>query len=344
METIRLGRTGLNVTRTSLGALPIQRTPMDEAILILRRAHEAGITFFDTARGYTDSEEKMGRALSGVRHEILIATKSGASTREGILRDLKTSLKALNTDHVDLMQLHNAGKLPDLNDSESPYAGLLQARSEGLIRHLGITCHKYSVAVEAVKSGLFETLQYPFSALSDDKELGLIPLCKEHDVGFIAMKALCGGLLTDIRSAFAFFQQYDNAVPIWGIQRMEELGEFLSLDRHPPRMDDALRAKLDKDRLELGKSFCRGCGYCLPCPAEIPLPLATRMYFLLRRAPVQSFLNEEWLGKMRKIQECQHCGKCAERCPYGLDPQSMLPEMLKDYEEMYGRMIGRSDA
>jgi len=308
---------------------------MKDAVPILQRAYEAGITFFDTARGYTDSERKIGEALSAVRDRIVIATKSGATSRDLIWRDLETSLRHLRTDYVDLFQLHNPGKLPDPQDRTSSYAGLLEAREQGLVRLIGITNHKIHLSRKAILSGHYETLQYPLSAISDEQDLSLISLAKERGVGIIAMKALCGGLLTHIPLAFAFLRQYPNVVPIWGIQRMEELEEVIALDNEPPVMDETMKALLDQNRTDLSGEFCRGCGYCLPCPAEIPIPLAARMYFLLRRAPTRNFLTPEWLEKMRKVQACQECGACAERCPYGLDPRILLPGMLEDFERMY---------
>ena len=214
METFRLGKTELQITRTGFGALPIQRISFDDSAAILRRAYEAGITFFDTARAYTDSEEKIGYALADVRDDIVIATKSGGTTYDAVMRDLETSLTGLRTDHVDILQLHNPAAVPDPDDPQSSYAALSAAREQGMVRHLGITNHRLPVAREAVASGLFETLQYPLSAISNDDDLGVIDLCRAHDVGVIAMKGMCGGILDNARLAFTFLRRYDNVVPI----------------------------------------------------------------------------------------------------------------------------------
>jgi predicted aldo/keto reductase-like oxidoreductase len=331
MKTLRLGRTDLQVTCTSFGALPIQRVDFDTARTILRKAHEAGITFYDTARGYSDSEEKIGCSLADVRQDILIATKTPARDKKALLRDLDTSLEKLKTDRVDILQLHGAGAVPDPDDPDSPYAGLLEARRQGKTRFLGITTHKLDVAIRAASSGLFDTVQFPLSALSSPEDLALIDVCRQADVGVIAMKALVGGLLTNIRAAFAFLWQHDNVVPIWGIQRERELDAFLELDADPPALDDAMRAEIEKERETLSGNYCRGCGYCLPCPAEIPINMASRMSFLLRRAPTEKFLTPEWQEKMERIENCTDCGHCREHCPYELDPPAMLREQLADY-------------
>ena len=344
MITTQLGRTGLNVTRTAFGVLPLQRTPMDEAERILRRAFDAGINYYDTARYYTDSEEKIGRALSGVRDKVIIATKSGATTREGLEADLQTSLRNLKTDYIDILQLHNpktiSGKpaqsdpsdLTDLSDPNSPYAALLDAKEKGLVRHIGITNHSRELAIKAVESGVFETLQFPLCHISSPEDLAVIDLCKAHDVGLIAMKPLSGGLLTEARPAFAFLRQFENVVPIWGFQRMEELEEMLALDADPPSMDEATWATVERDRRELSSDFCRACGYCLPCSADIPIPMAARMILLLRRMPYQQFMTDHWRAQMRKIESCTNCGHCISHCPYGLDTPALLRKALEDYD------------
>lgn len=334
METTRLGRTDMMVTRTSFGALPLQRADMDEAVRILRRAYDAGITFYDTARMYTDSEEKLGRALSDVRGDIVLATKSGATTRAGLTEQLERSLRDLRTDYVDLLQLHNPGALPDPDDPDSSYAGMLIAKKKGMIRHIGFTNHRRDLAVAALESGLYETIQYPLSYISSDEDLALIDRCREADVGLIAMKALSGGLITNVRAAFAFFRQYENVVPIWGIQRMSELEEFIALDADPPSLD-GFRSVIEQDRRELAGDFCRGCGYCLPCPSEIPISMAARMSLLLRRMPHQLYMTDAWHEKMYRIEDCTECGHCREHCPYGLDTPALLRKNLEDYEAFY---------
>ncbi|MCD6365726.1 MAG: aldo/keto reductase, partial [Planctomycetes bacterium] len=257
MEKVRLGRSGLVVSRTAFGALPIQRVSFAEADSLLRAAYEGGISYFDTARGYSDSEEKIGRSLSSVRDKIVISTKVHGGDKAAVLDALETSLKNLNTDYVDLLQLHNPSSLPDPSNDQSAYAALVEAKDKGMARAVGITNHTLANAVAAAESGLYDTVQYPLSAISDEKDLRLIDVCKANDVGVIAMKALCGGLLSNARTAFAFLRQYENVVPIWGIQRRSELDEFLALEAAPPDMDEAMLAQIAKDRAELGSQFCR---------------------------------------------------------------------------------------
>ena len=191
------------------------------------------------------------------------------------------------------------------------------------------------MAEAAIASGNFETLQFPFSYISTDRDLALAEKCKAADMGFIAMKGLAGGLLNNARLCAAFMNEYDNVVPIWGIQTMEQLNEWLALAEEDPRVDDAMRAAMAADKEELGTSFCRGCGYCMPCPAGIEINMSARMNMLLRRAPWQTYCTPEWVEKMNRIDNCIGCYQCASKCPYQLDTPNLLKFMLKDYREFY---------
>lgn len=333
MQHFILGRTGLEISRTGFGALPIQRVSFDEAARILNRALDGGISYIDTARAYTDSEAKIGAGIGHRRGEFTLATKTMAKTAEGFERDLEASLRALNTDVIDVYQFHNPDFVPVPGGADGLYDAAVKAREAGRIRFIGITNHSLERAFEAANSGLYDTLQYPFNHLATDREIELVKLCKAKDVGFICMKALSGGLVTDARLPFAWLSQFDNLVPIWGIQRMSELEEILGYCEHPPVMDDELRAGIEKDRRELAGAFCRGCGYCLPCPAGIPINNANRISQLLTRSPWAGWVGPDWQAQMEKIEDCIHCGACEKRCPYGLKPYETLPGHLQFYRE-----------
>ena len=335
MEKIRLGRTELYVTKTAFGALPIQRISTADAVKLVRRAVEGGINYFDTANMYTDSEEKLGQALEGIREQVVISTKSAGKDRQTVQAHIEQSLRSLRTDYIDLFQFHNPAVLPDIHDPDGPFAAVLEAKQKGYIRHIGITNHRLGVAREAIASGNFETLQFPFCYLAAPQDLELVELCKAADMGFIAMKGLSGGLLNNAAACFAFMQQYPTVVPIWGIQRQEELEQWLALSSDPPAMTAELQAVIDQDRRELAGDFCRSCGYCLPCAAGIDIPQAARMNALLRRSPYQPYMSDEWYAKMHQIENCVHCDACKSRCPYGLDTPALLQKMLRDYDAFY---------
>ena len=334
METVRLGKTGIVTNKNAFGALPIQRISDDDAVHLLKKAYANGITFFDTARWYTDSEHKVGLAFEGMREKVFIATKTGAQNAECFWQDLETSLSNLKTDHIDIYQFHNPAFCPKPGDESGLYDAALKAKEQGKIRHIGITNHRLVVAHEAIDSGLYETLQFPFCYLATDKDIELIDKCKKADMGFIAMKALSGGLINNSAAAYAYLAQYDNVLPIWGVQRETELDEFLSYIENPPTMTEELAEVIRHDREELLGDFCRGCGYCMPCPAEIEINNCARMSLLLRRAPSAGYLGSEWQENMMKIENCIHCNQCKSKCPYGLDTPTLLQKNLEDYKKV----------
>ena len=333
MATVLLGRTGIEVEKNGFGALPIQRIALDDAASLLQKAYEGGIRYFDTARSYTDSEEKLGAAFgNGLRQKLYIATKTPSQTAEGFWKDLETSLRLMRTDYIDVYQFHNPSFCPKPGDGTGLYEAMLEAKRQGKIRFIGLTNHRLPVAREAVESGLYDVLQFPFSYLADAKDVELVHLCAEKNVGFVAMKALSGGLITNSAAAYAALAQYENVLPIWGVQRESELSEFLSYIENPPVLTPELAAVIERDRKELAGDFCRGCGYCLPCPAGIDIPTAARMALLLRRSPTGNLLSEESQEKMKRVENCIHCNHCANHCPYGLDTPRLLAANYEDYK------------
>ena len=334
MSQVTLGTTGITVNKNGFGALPVQRVTMEEAKKLLRKAFESGITFFDTARAYTDSEEKLGEALSDVRDQIFIATKTAAKTADGFWKDLETSLKLLKTDYIDIYQFHNPAVCPKPGDGTGLYEAMLEAKEQGKIRHIGITNHRLAVAQEAIDSGLYEVLQFPFCYLATEKDLALVRQCKEKNIGFIAMKALSGGMITNSAAAYAYLDQFDHVLPIWGVQRERELDEFISYIENPPVMTEEMRGLIAHDQKELAGNFCRGCGYCMPCPVGIEINTCARMSLLIRRSPSELQLTPEVQEKLKQIEDCLHCGQCSSKCPYDLDTPRLLEENYKDYMEI----------
>ena len=328
-----LGKTGITVDKVAFGALPVQRVGMEEAVALLRRALDGGITFFDTARAYTDSEEKLGAAFEGMRDRLYIATKTGAVKPEDFWADLETSLRNLRTDHVDIYQFHTPAFVPRPGDGSGLYECMLEAKKQGKIRHIGITNHRIGLAEEIVESGLYETLQYPFSLLASDRDKALVKKTAEAGMGFIAMKAMSGGLITNSEAAYAFLNQWP-VLPIYGVQRPSELEEFLSYVGKDLKLTPELEAVIARDREQLAGDFCRGCGYCMPCPQGIQINTCARMSLLLRRSPSAMWLSEMGQGMMKKVEDCVHCGQCAAKCPYSLDTPELLKRNYEDYKNI----------
>ncbi len=331
MQTVRLGKTNITVSKNGFGALPVQRVSIEEAAKLLRKAYDSGINYFDTARMYTDSEKKIGIALSDVRENIIISTKTAATTVDAFWHDLEESLSLMKTDYIDIYQFHNPSFCPKPGDGTGLYEAMLEAKAQGKIRHIGITNHRIAVAEEAVRSGLYETLQFPFSYLASEREEALVALSFELDVGFICMKALAGGLINRSDVAYAYLADFPVA-PIWGIQHEWELDEFLSYNENPPELTEERRAYIESERAELAGEFCRGCGYCMPCPMGIEINNCARMSLLLRRSPTAPSLSPAGQEKMKKIEDCINCEKCKQKCPYGLDIPALLRKNYEDYK------------
>ena len=331
MHQITLGKTGLVIEKNGFGCLPSQRISEAEAVRLLHKAYDGGINFFDTARAYSDSEQKVGAAFSSMRERIVLATKTGAQTAEGFWKDLETSLRTLKTDYIDIYQFHNPAFCPKPGGADGLYDAALEAKKQGKIRHISITNHRLAVAHEAIDSGLYETLQFPFSYLAGEQELELVRKCRAQNMGFIAMKGMAGGLIRDGFAAAAWMETQEGVVPIWGVQRESELDEFLQCIREGAALTDERRATIERDRRELSGEFCRGCGYCMPCPAGIEINQCARMSLMLRRAPAAAWLTDAWQEKMHKIEQCRRCGHCVSKCPYGLNTPELLQANYRDY-------------
>lgn len=346
MKTITLGSTGITVPQNGFGALPIQRISKESAVKLLRRAYEGGMRYFDTARGYTDSEEKLGFAFGDGwlrREQVYIATKTHALTPEGFWKDLETSLRMLKTDYIDVYQFHNLPQCFRPGDGTGMYECMLEAKHKGKIRHIGASAHKIGVAREVVESGLYEALQYPMSYLAQEKELELLKLCQQRNVGFVCMKGLAGGLITNAKAAMAFVSQFDGLIPIWGVQREKELDDWLSFMDETPTLDDELLSYIEGERRQLMGSFCRGCGYCMPCTVGIEINNCNRMSLMIRRAPSGKWLGEHWQAQMAKIDQCVDCRQCVSKCPYELDIPNLLRKNLEDYRNVLAGKIKVTD-
>lgn len=335
MKNITLGSTGITAPQNGFGCLPIQRDDIETAVKLVRKAYENGMRFFDTARAYTDSEIKVGLAFEGIdRSNYYIATKTQSRDVEGFWKDLKQSLENLKTDYVDIYQFHMVDRCYKPNDGTGMYEAMLEAKEKGMIKHIGITTHQCGVSKEIIESGLYETLQYPLSYLAGDIELDLVEGCKKANMGFIAMKGLAGGLLTNSKACYAYMTKFDNVMPIWGIQKESELDEWLSFFKETPTLDEETLAFIEKDKKELGFDFCRGCNYCAPCTVGIKIFQCARMSQMIRRSPSESWLSDTWQKEMNKINACIDCGLCKTRCPYGLNIPTLLRKNLEDYNKI----------
>jgi len=336
MEKIRLGKTNMMVSRLGFGGIPIQRDSEEEAVAIVKRCLELGVTFLDTANAYTTSEERIGKAIAGKREGIVIATKTTARNREGVEEHLHLSLQRLGVDYIDLYQFHNvsdSNALKTVLDPEGPMAVVKGAQKAGRIRHIGITSHQIDTAKEAVKSGQFETIMFPFNVVTSEASEDLLPLCRKCDVGFIAMKPLAGGMLENVTIAFKYLMQFPDLLLIPGIEKIHEIDEIVTVMKKPSTMTEEEQQEIQRLRKKMGTRFCRRCDYCQPCEAEIPISVVMQSRSFMKRLPPESTFSGWIAAAMEKAAGCTQCGDCEERCPFDLPIREMIAESVHSYEE-----------
>ena len=335
MKTVRLGKTGLEVSRIGMGGIPIQRLTEDEAVKVVQRCLDLGVTFIDTAWRYTTSEERIGKAITGRRDQVVIATKifnRDKGDRATALEQLEVSLKRLNTDYIDLWQFHG---INTFEEYERVLGGTMEAAQEALqagkIRHIGISGHSMEVALKAVSSGHFETIQFPFNFVNNDPADELVPLAREHDVGFIAMKPFAGGHLKDANLAIKYLLQFDNVLPDPGIRKVEEIEEIVDIVNGSWELTPQEWQEIENIRAALGRRFCQWCHYCTPCPQKVDIPALMNIPALLK--------PWEWSpSRLAEVVEsgrnCVQCGECEIKCPFHLPIREMIVEHIEFYERM----------
>jgi predicted aldo/keto reductase-like oxidoreductase len=338
MKSTVLGKTGLVVSRVGFGGIPIQRVSEEEAVRVVLRCIELGVTFLDTASAYTNSEERIGKALAampGQREQLVIATKTAARDRATAWQHLEQSRRALGSDVIDLWQLHNVSSMEVYKQVLAP-GGALEAAQHALetgrVRHVGITSHSMEVALEAVASGLFETLQFPFNFVTNEPADRLLPLVREHGLGFIAMKPLGGGLLSDANLCIKYLLQFDEVVPDPGIEKVEEIEEIAAIVSGSWELIPDEWQEIERIREKVGVRFCRRCGYCEPCPEGVRISLVINLPTVWKRMPASRLLNGNLAAAIQTGRNCIECGECEEKCPYQLPIREMIAEYMAFYE------------
>ncbi len=323
------------VSRLGFGGIPIQRLTEDEAVAVVKKCLDLGITYIDTAISYTTSEPSIGKAITGRRGEVFLASKSMSRSRDGLARHLQQSLKQLAVESIDLYQFHNVSDFKTLDivlDHNGPMGVLEKAKEAGQIKHIGVTSHQIDVAKKAVASGRFETIMFPLNFVTDEAADELLPLAREHDVGFIAMKPLGGGMITDVKIAFKYLFQFPDIVPIPGIEKIQEIEEIVGILDNPLRITAAEQGKMVLLKKQLGTKFCHRCDYCQPCTADIPIWIVLAYPSFVVRVPTEALFSGFIADAMGKAAECTQCGECEERCPYRLPIREMIAEYVEQYQ------------
>ncbi len=335
MDKIRLGKTEMMVTRVGFGSIPIQRDSDDEADEVIRRCLDKGINFIDSATGYTTSEERIGKTVAGRSGELFLSTKAWlgdvAIGKERIEKSLAKFGRSI--DIYQIHQLSNAEAFKKFMEPNGLHSVIQKYKEKGLIKHIGVTCHNMDTAKEAVKSGVFETMMFPFNLLTPETAEELLPLARKYDVGFIAMKPMAGGMLEDPTIAMKYLLQFPDVLILVGIEHPDQVDEIVKLAESKPKMTAADRAEVERLRKEIGTTFCHRCDYCQPCTAGIAISAVMHMRSTMKRFPPSSIISGPIGALLEKSAECTQCRKCEDKCPYHLPISEMMQENAAYYQQ-----------
>ena len=336
MQYLTLGSTGLVVSKTAIGTVPLQRLSFKESEALIRLCYEGGITYYDTSDNYGGSDEKLGAVFANIRDKVIISTKISGTGYKNAQNSLQNSLKALKTDYIDIIQFHNPDA--EITADTEEYCLAVDAKQKGLVKHIGFTNHNLEKALIAAKSGLFETIQYPLNFLSVERDEELIRLCAEKNIGLIAMKPFAGGVIREPELTFWYFRKHLGVVPIYGIQKKEELDALLKLENECLENESEIELRLKNGRKHYANRFCRGCEICAGiCPQGINVAYASRLGDFFYRNPPEKYNGDYWRELIYKVKLCTNCGACTVACPYGLKLQPAMQKSLEVYESFQGK-------
>lgn len=327
MEKVRLGRTNLTVTKLGWGGIPIQRVGEREAVSVIRAVVEMGVELLDTARGYTNSEHRIGLALQKANKPVILSSKSPVRT-EKIYDEVQESLRQLQVKKINIYHLHNVSTFEDYEKvigAGGANEGLKRARDGGLIDHIGLTSHNLNVLQRALEDGHFDAITACYSFLESDAAKKIFPLAKAKDVGVLTMKPLSGGVIEEAGPALRFVLSTPDIVPIPGSESLEKARENWKIFTEGVRLTEEDKVRIEALRKEFDRQFCRRCDYCQPCSEKINIQLIMGIKSLIKRfGPNAQEMG--WLkAVVEKARNCSECGDCLPRCPYQLP----IPELIK---------------
>ncbi|NHJ05081.1 MAG: aldo/keto reductase [Candidatus Heimdallarchaeota archaeon] len=335
MDKIRLGRTNLEVTRVGIGGIPLQRPSEEDAIELVKYSLDRGINLIDTSIGYGESEIRIGKAIAGRRDDVVLITRTGVTDKKTATEHLERSLQQLQTDFIDVYEMHNISTTERYEAAIGEGGSIeayLEARDQGKIGFIGITSHSIDTILKAVKSDLFDVILFPFNFVNNEAAEKLVPLTKKMDIGFTAMKPFAGGRLNDVNLVMKYLLQFDNVIPVPGVEKKEEIDQILEIVNGSCELTELEEQKIVEIRKELGKPFCQWCGYCLPnCPQEIAISSVINAKQMWKLWPEESMIRM-YKGILQLAKTCIDCGACEEACPYQLPIREMMNEGI-DYIE-----------
>lgn len=338
MKKRLLGNTGMEVSVIGLGGIPIQRVNEEDAINIILECKKQGINFIDTARGYTVSEEYIGKALKAAgRENFFIATKAMSYDYDSMKSSIEESLNTMQIDYIDLYQIHSVGTKKQLETSLSENGALKalkEAKEKGLINHIGITGHVREILIEAIDNDEFNTVQFPFNPVEPQGTELLLKALKKG-MGTIAMKPIAGGAFDHPVLSLKYILNSELiTVAIPGMDSTEQVIENAQVGINAETLTEEERYIINKEVESLGTEFCRRCGYCKPCPEGIDIPnvFTFENYVLKYNMPEYGKLKYDQLKV--KPDECVRCRKCEKKCPYNLPIVNKLKHAVQTFKDL----------
>jgi predicted aldo/keto reductase-like oxidoreductase len=336
MEKVRLGRTNLFVTKLGWGGIPIQRVREDEGVSVIRAVVDLGVDLLDTARGYTNSEHRIGLALQKTSRQVILSSKSAVRT-DKIYGDVQTSLKQMEVKKIPIYHLHAVSHFQDYEKvmgAGGAYEGLKRARDEGLIDYIGITSHNLSVLERALEEGYFDVIMACYSFLEPEAAQKVFPLAKAKGVGVITMKPFSGGVIEEAGPALRFVLSTPDIVPIPGSETLEKAKENWEIFTKSYSLTTKDKEYIEILRKEMNQQFCRRCDYCQPCSEKISIQHILGLQTVVKRfGPVVQELD--WFQSLvEKARNCSECGDCLQRCPYQLPIPDLIKKNLAWYDNL----------
>ncbi len=341
MRMVVLGRSGIRVSALGLGGIQFSKITKAETATVIHTAIDLGISFLETAHSYFDSEEKIGAALRGRRRGLVLASKSGARDGRSFTQHLEESLRRLRTDTIDIYQLHGVDSEESLEQAMARRGAVGAAQKavrQGKIRSLGITSHSLELSLKALELDVFDSLQYPISLINTEvPRSGILGRARRHHVGVIAMKPLGGGRISQARLALGYIYRYRDVVPVVGVETPGQVKELARIAERPPTLTREDFAAMRGVRQEIGKTFCRACRYCEPCPQDISIFRALYFPVYVKQIGAERVLADGLPDYLVKAKGCTECRLCEGRCPFHLH----VVEGLKDSLALARRLAGR---
>ena len=365
MEYRRLGRTDLQVSAVSLGTEYLIDLPREHVVEVIHAALDHGINYFDLFFAQPEFRDNMGAAFKGHRDQALLTAHLGAVVQDGQYarsRDLKLSEEYLNdflrryeTDHVDVLMIHNCDEQEDL-DKILAFDGMLdlaqKLQSQGKARYIGFSGHTAATAQQAVETEYIDVVMYPINLAGHavPGREAFLSACAIMDVGVVGMKPYAGGRLLEGMYSIRVekFQSGGEDREIFTgrnltpVQCLSYALSQVGISTVVPGCKDvaqleAALAYLDADAVardyadivsEFGQYVageCVFCNHCLPCPANIDIGRVMRLLESARRTVGLEVYNE-YQGLSASGADCIQCGDCMSRCPFDVDVISKMKE------------------